>query len=176
MSPSGLKGQLHVKLETIPLAPLMTETWSRFAERATEGNLRASVNLDAAEARVDAALLRLILKNLFDNAVDYTPSGGVIEITMRHAEERPVIMVANSTSDLEPGDLPKMFDRFWRKESARSGGLHLGLGLSLSKAFTEAMHWSLTATLAEDRRIIFHLQENSTTSADADRTRAQQPK
>lgn len=156
----GEQGQLHVEWETIPLAPLITQTWSRFADRAVERNLRVSVKLESGKARIDPALLRLILNNLFDNAVDYTPSGGVIEITSRREEKRLLITIANSTVDLEPGDLAKMFDRFWRKESARSGGLHVGLGLSLSKAFAEAMHWSLTATWAEERRIIFHLQQS----------------
>lgn len=155
----GEQGQLQARPETISVAPLIAQTWARYSARAAERNLGSNLALDTAEGLVDPALLRSILNNLFDNAVDYTPAGGGIEIAARRDHGRLLITVANPTADLEPADMPKLFDRFWRKEAARSGGLHVGLGLSLSRAFAEAMGWSLSATLEPNRRLVFRLQE-----------------
>jgi two-component system sensor histidine kinase QseC len=159
----GEQGQLQARLERTPVAPLITQTWKRYSHRAAERNIRTQVALDDDDGLVDPILLRSILDNLFDNAVDYAPAGGVIEIAASRVEGKLAIIIANTAADLEPGDVPKMFDRFWRKEASRSGGLHVGLGLSLSKAYAEAMHWSLTATLEPDRRLIFRLKETGTT-------------
>ena len=71
------------------------------------------------------------------------PSAGSLLITA--TAER--VQVNNLVSDLLPADVPRLFERFWRKEPARSGGLHVGLGLSLARAFAEAMEWTLDARL-----------------------------
>ncbi len=63
----------------------------------------------------------------------------------------------HTTIDLAGENMPKLFDRFWRKETARSGGTHVGLGLALSRTFARAMGWTLTAALIEPSRIAFTL-------------------
>jgi two-component system sensor histidine kinase QseC len=101
----------------------------------------------------DPILLRSILANLFDNAVDYSPTGGEIEVTPSAAGG---LQVANPAGSLVPEDVPRLFDRFWRKEAARTGGEHAGLGLNLACAFASAMAWRLTAAL-ESGRLVFTL-------------------
>jgi len=65
--------------------------------------------------------------------------------------------VANQAEGLEPADVSKLFDRFWRKEEARSGGRHFGLGLPLARMFAKAMGWTLTAVLDEQQQLEFML-------------------
>jgi signal transduction histidine kinase len=91
---------------------------------------------------------RSIIDNLLENAVEYASPGGSIQITVTTADCR----VSNTARGLDEADVARLFDRFWRKESARSSGLHVGLGLPLSRAFAEAMGWTLDARqLPEDR-------------------------
>ena len=61
------------------------------------------------------------------------------------------------TGDLEAGDMINLFDRFWRKEKARSGGTHLGLGLPIARTFANAMGWTLTASADAPQQLTFVL-------------------
>ncbi len=68
------------------------------------------------------------------------------------------VAVANPAPLLDPGDLPFLFERFWRKDPARTGSLHAGLGLSLAKAFAELLGLSLTAELDSGKRLVLRLR------------------
>jgi signal transduction histidine kinase len=71
---------------------------------------------------------------------------------------RAEIVVSNPAGALTADDVTRLFERFWRKEAARSGsGHHAGLGLPLARSFAEAMGWTLTAELAAEGRVIFRL-------------------
>lgn len=153
----GEQGQLAVTLEAVPIEALIEATWPPFAARAAERQLKVSFDVTPVELVADPALLRAILNNLFENAVDYASAGGEVRISVKQQADEVIISVANTVENLAPDDLPKLFDRFWRKESARSGGLHLGLGLSLSRSFAQAMGWTLTAGFDDQQRLLFKL-------------------
>ncbi len=154
----GEQGQLALKPERVALVPLVEAVWQSFAARAAERGLNTSINLTASDGFADPALLRSIITNLCENAVDYTPAGGDIGVTVRPEDVgRAVVSITNTTNDLSDDDVPKLFDRFWRKEASRSGGLHLGLGLSLARSFAKAMNWTLTAAFDGHGRLVFTL-------------------
>jgi len=102
-------------------------------------------------------LLRSILGNLFENAADYAPTGGEVQIRLQQNEAGVILRVANQAEGLDPADVAKLFDRFWRKEEARSGGRHFGLGLPLARMFAQAMGWTLTAAMDQQRQLEFTL-------------------
>lgn len=141
----GEQGQLRAKMETVRVHAMIEDVWTKFAARATERGLDVETDLVSCNGEVDPGLLRSILTNLFENAVDYAAPKGRVRIAVAPSNCGIAITVANSVADFSPDDLPKVFDRFWRKESARSGGHHLGLGLALSRAFAHEMNWQLTA-------------------------------
>ncbi|MDB6166454.1 MAG: Histidine kinase [Lacunisphaera sp.] len=133
-------------LQPVDATALVHETWRPFAARAQERRLQVEFALAPSVVPADPVLLRSVLTNLFDNAVDYTPEGGTIRIAFAGAEPDVAFSVGNPAGNLEAADAPKLFDPFWRKEAARSGGHHVGLGLSLSRTFAAAMGWTLSAT------------------------------
>lgn len=143
-------------MQRTALDEFVRDAWQPFAAPATVRRIKISMALSAVSAQADGALLRSILTNLFDNAVDYTPADGALEIRLRDEGGRAVIQVSNDAPDLSASDLPNLFDRFWRKEASRTSGKHLGLGLSLARGFAEAMGWSLTASY-EGARLTFAL-------------------
>ncbi len=147
----GEHGALAANRETVALEPLLHEAWRPFAVRAETRGLRAKFSLAPVTSNADPALLRSILANLFDNAVDHAPPGGEIGIAIEDGARGATIRVTNVAPDLAPADLEQLFDRFWRKEAARSGGQHTGLGLALARTFATAMGWTLTAALNEGR-------------------------
>lgn len=148
----GERGQLAVQSEPVDLAAIVTAAWRPFATRAVARGLRVEITAAPAASPADPVLLHSILNNLFDNAVDYTPQGGEIAVGVT----REGICVANTAGVLVSDDVARLFERFWRKEAARSGGEHVGLGLSLARAFAAAMDWRLEAALESDR-LVFRL-------------------
>ena len=143
------RGQLPLTREVIPIAPLLEKIWRLFAEKAAQKQLVISRNVpDDDVIESDPVLLRSILTNLVDNAVEYTPFGGTIRMEGEVVGGRFTVRVTNTIEHLEPADLSKFFDRFWRKDPAHSGSQHSGLGLSLARAFAQALGCGLASALA----------------------------
>lgn len=157
------RGQLAPNLVPVDLAFLTTRAWHPFADRAATRNLRPSFSLASAPVLADQVLLQSILSNLFANAVEYSPFGGVLRVTGQATANGYALQVSNLAAGLTPADMPRLFDRFWRKETARSGGEHFGLGLNLARTFAAAMGWRLTAQLDAQSWIVFTLTTGPTT-------------
>jgi signal transduction histidine kinase len=154
----GEKGQLQARRENVELAPLVEEAWRAQAARAEARGLKVALDLLAITVTADPALLRTVLANLFDNAVEYTPPGGEVAIHLRTAGAQATLEVANATDNLTPADSARLFERFWRKDPARSGGRHFGLGLSLAASCATAMGWSLTGLVDARGMVRFSLR------------------
>jgi two-component system phosphate regulon sensor histidine kinase PhoR len=87
----------------------------------------------------DASLLHEVLQNLLDNAVQYTPSGGAIQVSVAARAREAVVTIADTGIGIPLADQERIFERFYRVDAARSreaGGT--GLGLSIAKHIVEA--------------------------------------
>lgn len=153
----GEQEQIGSQRAPVDLAALAREVWRPLESRAAERGLKINWVALPTTVQADEALLRSILNNLFENAVEYAPAGEVVDIRLENDATSVKLRIRNSTENLSREDVPKMFDRFWRKEEARTGGKHFGLGLSLAQMFARAMDWTLTAALDEQRRLEFTL-------------------
>ncbi len=90
---------------------------------------------------VDASRIRQLLLNLMTNAVKYTPSGGSVRLELGQTDGRVTLTVADTGIGIAAGDLPHIFDRFWRVDSARTRTGErpgAGLGLAICKWIAEA--------------------------------------
>jgi two-component system phosphate regulon sensor histidine kinase PhoR len=99
---------------------------------------------ETAEVFCDAEAMHQILTNLIDNALKYTAAGGTITIGARSApageHEMVEVFVADTGVGIPPADLPRLFERFYRVDKARSRELGgTGLGLAIVKHLTRAM-------------------------------------
>jgi two-component system phosphate regulon sensor histidine kinase PhoR len=102
-------------------------------------SLLVEVNPAAATVRADPVAVRQVLGNLVDNAVRYTPSGGTVTIFARRDDGSFALGVRDTGSGIAPEHLPRVFERFYRADPARSraaGGT--GLGLAIVKHLVEA--------------------------------------
>lgn len=96
-------------------------------------------------ARGDHLKLRQVLVNLLDNAITYTPRGGTIRLSARHARGHAVIEVRDTGPGIAPQHLPHLFEPFYRVDSARGASAgHSGLGLALASWITQAHGGHLT--------------------------------
>lgn len=130
--------------EQIKVHALIEDCWLLFAPRATERGLafRNSIDPDLT-FESDPKLLRLIITNLLSNAAEYATGNSDILVT----GDVTGLFVTNPAPHLTKDDLPKMFDRLWRHDQARTDSSHSGLGLSLAKTCAEVLSFDLTADL-----------------------------
>jgi two-component system phosphate regulon sensor histidine kinase PhoR len=97
-------------------------------------------------AWADEEAVRQILDNLVDNAIKYTPEGGRIQVRWWQSDGRACLAVQDTGVGIGEHDLPRIFERFYRVDRARSremGGT--GLGLSIVKHLTQAMRGTVAA-------------------------------
>jgi two-component system phosphate regulon sensor histidine kinase PhoR len=87
---------------------------------------------DGLAAKVDSGLLEQAIVNLIDNAVKYSPPNKVVRVVARSERENLVIEVRDQGIGIPARDLPRVFERFYRVDKARSrelGGTGLGLAI-----------------------------------------------
>ena len=105
---------------------------------------------DATSVPGDAAKLHDVLRNLVENASNYSPEGGVIEISSRRDGSAIEIIVADRGPGIPAGDLPRIFERFYRVDRSRTrdpGGT--GLGLSIVRHLVELHEGTVSAANRE---------------------------
>ncbi|HUO06821.1 MAG TPA: ATP-binding protein [Phycisphaerae bacterium] len=149
-------GQLAPVVAEVDLSDLVRDAWTAFAGRALESHLAVRMTLpEACIVPADTAKLRIVLTNLFDNAVSYTNPGGTIDIELSSVGAHTQFRISNSGNQITPEELPRLFERFWRKDEARSQtGLHAGLGLSLCQRLLSLSNATISAGVESDRFII----------------------
>ncbi len=112
---------------------------------ASRIELRNEVDSEPVIVRADEESLLQILSNLVDNAVKYTPSGGVITVSCRRELADVVIEVSDTGVGIAAEHLERLFERFYRVDKARSRELGgTGLGLSIVKHLSQAMGGSVS--------------------------------
>ena len=112
----------------------------RPAAEARGQTLAIDLPADLPDILADRDRLAQILINLLDNAVKFTPEGGRVTLSAKAAEGRVVLAVRDNGVGIPPGDLPRIFERFYRvgrSRDRREGGT--GLGLAIAKHLTQAM-------------------------------------
>lgn len=85
----------------------------------------------------DAAALRMMLRNLIDNAVKYTPSPGQVDVSLRQDGAHAVLAVEDSGPGIAPGERERVFDRFYRSSGAAAQASGSGLGLAIVQAIAQ---------------------------------------
>jgi two-component system sensor histidine kinase QseC len=132
------------------------EVWHSLADRAKAKQLTFSFNAPPdAMIQTDRALLHSILTNLLSNSVEYAPRSGRVEIGWQVDEGK--MTISNTVQDLNPADVPHLFERLWRKDKSRTGNDHCGLGLALSQTFAELLGFSLEARFSGEKTLSISL-------------------
>ena len=133
------------------LTVLLEEVAELFSPLAGEKNISLDTSLPRASvfAAVDRMRFAQTLQNLLTNALQHTPAGGVITLSLRAEEETAAITVADNGDGIAPEDISRVFDRFYRVDKNRtrdSGGV--GLGLAIAQALVKAHDGEIDAASA----------------------------
>lgn len=127
---------------TTDLAAIAGQTVAMFSGAAEERGITLSVEAGSPTvARGDAVELRRLVSNLLDNAIRFTPPGGLIEVRVTATSDGAILAVKDSGAGIAARDLTRVFDRFFKADPARShtvGRRSGGLGLAICRSIAES--------------------------------------
>ncbi len=127
-----------VTTETVDLGALAAEVVRHQARAAEARGLSFALDLQAAPVEGDPALLERLVDNLVGNAVRYATAGGVVTVEAAPRPDGAMLLVANAGEVIDADELPRLFERFYRRGTSRNrddGGS--GLGLAIVAAVAE---------------------------------------
>ena len=129
-------GSSALQLSEIDLLRFFNDIGRDWAKKVSAKNLKVVTDVadDCAGIRADEARLREVFDNLLDNAVKYSNKGGQIHLGSERRGNEIALSVSDTGIGITPEDLPRIFERFYRADKARSRELGgTGLGLSIVK-------------------------------------------
>lgn len=134
----------------VALLPLVVECLERIAPLAEHKTI--DLGLDpGAEPEIEGVQdeIRVLVDNLLDNAVRYTPAGGTVDVILRDDGPAPILEVRDSGPGIPETAMPHVLERFYRASPADIEGS--GLGLAIAKAAADHNHVTLTLANRVDR-------------------------
>ncbi len=150
-------GQLPLQKESLELCRFVKECWRNFEAQVAARMLTVDEPEDSKPVNVlaDQEKLRLILSNLFDNAVRHCDRGGRVTIKVEQGAEVAVVEICNTGCRLTPEQAERVFDRFWKEDSVRAEGPEqCGLGLSICRRVVQCLGGSIDADVRNNSFLV----------------------
>jgi len=168
------EGRASLAVEQSDLREVVADVSETAGMLGEDAHIRVATEIPSGPVLlpVDRHRIRELLLNLVTNAIKYTPAGGTIGLTLSDADGVVTVVVSDTGVGIAPGDLPHIFDRFWRADPARSRTgerAGTGLGLAITKWIAEAHGGSITVQSRPGRGTVFtvHLPRNGRVSSEA---------
>jgi signal transduction histidine kinase len=155
-------GDLPLLREETPLAPLVSQVLSEIeVARSDRGVVvESELPIDLPPVDADRERVHQVLFNLVDNAVRFTPSGGAVTVSAQRHNSSVEVRVADTGVGIRPEHLPRLFERFYRADPARSredGGTGIGLAIARSVVEAHGGHIRAESELGEGSVFTFDL-------------------
>jgi signal transduction histidine kinase len=133
-------GAFHLDLAPSPVQDLVSEVLDRMTAQAGRKGLQlvGAVSGEPPPLLVDAQQVTRVLLNLGQNAIRHTPADGSVTIGAHAAGSSVVLEVRDTGEGIAAEDLPRVFERFYRGDPARTREAGAGLGLALARGIVEA--------------------------------------
>ncbi len=160
---ANLMGRPVLHMSNFELQTLAEQVESTLEHHAKLANVQLIIRCpdDVPAIEADRDRLQQVLINLVDNAIKFTPASGsvTLDIASQNNGQEVRCKVVDSGIGIPPIDLPRIFERFYRVDKARSrvtGGV--GLGLSIVKDIIEAHHGKITVTSEVNKGTTFTIE------------------
>jgi signal transduction histidine kinase len=132
-------GTFSFERTPIDLCGLLKSVVTKFAPQARQAQVELRLDIvtqngDLPPLVADADRLNQVFSNLVDNALKYTPPGGLVTVRARPVEGWIEVEVTDNGPGIPPDELERIFERFYQTDKARSGGNRRGVGLGLAIA------------------------------------------
>ncbi|MGI8421602.1 MAG: sensor histidine kinase [Gaiellaceae bacterium] len=126
-------GKEIVALGSTPVEPILADVAERLTERAARADLGLHFEADSAvELQLRPRMLRTVVENLAENALRYAGPRSSFSLTVRREADAVVLRAADDGVGVSDADIPRLFERFYRADRARSSR-GTGLGLAIVK-------------------------------------------
>ena len=130
-------GDLPMKPTAIDVRPVVAEVVAGVERDVADGHtFLVDVPDEPISALADSEKLRQIVGHLVDNAVKFSPEGGLVRVTVEQQSGVVAVSVSDEGVGIPPGEQERIFTKFYRRESGRGG---TGLGLFLAQGLVERM-------------------------------------
>ena len=134
-------GQLHLEYQPVSVGDVAQALVEMLSPHASTRDISLVVHVpdDLPLAQADPHRVRQVLRNLLNNALDFTPQGGQVTVTAQPDGKWMSVQVRDTGPGITPAHLPYVFERFYRADPSRTratGGA--GLGLAIVKQLVEA--------------------------------------
>jgi len=152
-------------LKPVNLVDVTSRVISNFKETADQKGQKIKANIPPVLPHVlaDEERMETVMENLLDNAVKYTPNNGEITVSAFEKDDGVQVEVADTGIGIPTNSLPRIFERFYRVDKARSRELGgTGLGLSIVKHIIETHGGKVRAEseVGKGSRFIFNLPKS----------------
>ena len=132
-------GTFNITPAPVAIGPLVETVVDRSRARRSGHRFVVDVPTGIPLVRADAQRVEQVLYNLLDNAIKYSPDGGVVTVRAEESHANVVVSVLDEGFGVRPDELSSIFDRFYRGRVARTRGIAgTGLGLAICKGIVEA--------------------------------------
>jgi heavy metal sensor kinase len=133
-------GRVEIQHEVVPLHEVIRDLYEDGEVLAEKKNIKVTLeNVDEVNVPGDKVRIRQLLLNLIDNAIKYTPENGSVSLSLKHLNGMATVSVCDTGIGIPTQEIPKIFDRFYRVDKARSRAMGgSGLGLSIAKWIVDA--------------------------------------
>ena len=149
-----------LQLKPLPcdLAEIAGAAADAMAARFAAAGLLLQRRLTPVTVMADAARMRQVITNLLGNALKFTPAGGKVRLEAGPTDGHAVLSVSDTGAGIPAGELPLIFDRFWRgKAAAGVGGSGIGLAIVAELVRAHGGQVEVTSTPAKGTRVIVSL-------------------
>ena len=123
-------GAVALERVSVDLGDVASDGASALTKVASERDVAVTVDPAPAEIVGDPARLRQLVMILVDNAIRHSPAGGAVTVRVRSEAGSATLVVDDVGTGIEPDDLTRVFDRFYRGAGAAGGGTGLGLAIA----------------------------------------------
>ena len=137
---------------------MMIKTDEKDKKKSKKYSIKREFSSQDLWVEIDTDKMMQVIDNIMNNAIKYSPDGGVITVRLLQANKHIILSISDQGLGIPRKDLTKIFDRFYRVDKARSrkqGGT--GLGLAISKEIVEAHHGRIWADSAEGEGSTFYI-------------------
>ena len=150
-------GEATLEKKPFDMAQTIDATIKRLNTQADRAKVRITANKHPGlpQALGDSEKIEQVLINLLHNSIKFTPPDGSIKISARKSGKYVEVTVADTGKGIPTDDLPRIFERFYKVDRARSSG-GTGLGLAVAKHIVEAHGGKIWAVSTEDQGSTFH--------------------
>jgi two-component system phosphate regulon sensor histidine kinase PhoR len=150
-------GASRLKKSSFDIIPFLQQIENRLQTQIERAGLKLELNYenDLVSLSADKRTIEHVMINLIQNAIKFTPSGGMISVSVKKEENHILFSVSDTGKGISREDLPRIFERFFKADRARTG-TGSGLGLSIARQIVEAHGGKIWAESTLGKGSIFY--------------------